>query len=177
MPARTLSLICLLIILRADAREARLSCQSACAELADRIRREPTKLAMAIEDALVAHEACTPELIATAIDTVAGEPLFVREIWDAATKVLPQRRAEIDMAVRRFSVPRAVVFKEPALMVRRAEAPGAGRTPPLEVRRAEAANDPASGPEPEVRRAVVPARTSSKGEPHVRRPRGKNAKR
>lgn len=149
-----LILLFCLIAISGHAREMPSVCARACAELAERIRREPTRLAMAIEDALVAHEPCTSALITTALDTVAAEPLFVREIWETAVKVLPNRRAEIEQAVRRFSVPRAIAVKEPKIVIRRAEP--ANREPELEVRRAESADSNNTGVLPEIRRAEVP---------------------
>lgn len=122
---------------RAPAADRR--CQAVCSELGARILREPSKFEMAVEDALVAHETCAFEIVRAAIDAVSAEPERVRRIWRAAIAVLPHRRAEIDRATVGFAPPRAVTYREPDPVVKRAELPGRGHRPVvLEVRRAEA---------------------------------------
>lgn len=140
-------------------------CTKVCAEMAARIRSDPRKLVMAVEDALVMSEPCTSEIIATAIDAVNAEPRRVQRIWECAMKIVPHRVFEIQKAVANFRVPRAAEFKEPPLEVRRASIPSAPSEPATEVRRAESADAKAEGPITEVRRAEVPAEEVRKARP------------
>lgn len=138
----------------ADAR-----CTQVCADMAARIRADPRKLVMAVEDALVTNESCTVEIIATAIDAVNADQARVQRIWQCAVKIVPHRVFEIQKAVAGFRVPRAGEFKEPPLEVRRAEAPQERQpTPITEVRRAESADPKNAGPLIEVKRAEVAAK-------------------
>ena len=129
------------------------------------IRRDPNKLVMALEDALVINESCTREIISMAIDAVNADPRRVRQIYEAAVKVVPHRKDEVSQAVRQFSVPAALPVREPALEVRRAKLPDSDRPAVLEVRRAEAPGAKENVPIPEVRRAEIP---ESKSPPRAR---------
>lgn len=133
-----------------------VSCAALCAELGNLIRQDPGKLIMGLEDALVVSESCTREIITMAIDAVNADPRRVQQIYEAAVKVVPHRKDEIWQAVRRFSVPAAHRFREPALQVRRAKLPGGDQPAVLEIRRAEAPHSAGSEPINEIRRAVLP---------------------
>lgn len=136
--------------------------QAICAELGTRIQREPAKFEMVVEDALVAHEQYTSEIIRAAIDAVSARPDRVRRIYRAAIAVLPHRRAEIDHATLGFAPPRAATYRDPDPVIRRAELPGRGHRPVvLEVRRAEAPETNAAIEE--IRRPEVPVQAASAG--------------
>ena len=135
-----------------------VSCAALCAELGNLIRQDPGKLVMGLEDALVVSESCTREIITMAIDAVNADPRRVQQIYEAAVKVVPHRKDEIWQAVRRFSVPAAQRFRDPALQVRRARLPDSGQPAVLEVRRAQAPGSTGDAPIAEIRRAVVPAK-------------------
>lgn len=143
---------------RAKPRTQRATCTAVCVDLATLIRRDPNKLVMGVEDALVISESCTREIVFTAIDAVNADPRRVRQIYEAAVKVVPHRKDEVWQAVRQFSVPAALPMKEPTPEVRRAKLPDSNLPAVLEVRRAEAPGAKNNVPIPEVRRAMVPAK-------------------
>lgn len=134
-----------------------MTCADVCGSLAKAIQNDPQSLTTRLEDALVISEACTPDIVATAIATVNGDPVLTRQIIETAQNVLPWRRREIEQAATLASIPAAVVIVEPyeevrtaEVEVRRALLPSKKiETPIEEVRRAEV-------PEVEIRRAVIP---------------------
>ena len=141
-----------------------MTCADVCGSLAKAIQQDPQSLTTRLEDALVISEACTPDIVATAIATVNGDPLLTRKIIETAQNVLPWRRREIEQAASLANIPAAVVVVEPQFEVRRPEQLEVRRalvpsnkseTPIEEVRRAEV-------PEVEVRRAVVPVTKKSR---------------
>lgn len=151
--------------------------QAICDDLGARILRDPSKFEMALEDALVAHEEHTFEIIRSAIDAVSAEPSRVRRIWRAAVSVLPHRRGEIDRATGGFAPPRAAAYRDPDPVIKRAELPGRGHRPAVvEIRRAEApetntAIEEIRRPElpvPQPEAAAKPATTTSHQTPRGR---------
>ncbi len=143
---------------RMKSRAQRPSCAALCAQLGNVIRAHPDKLVMAVEDALVINESCTREIISMAIDVAHADPGRVRQIYEAAVKVVPHRRDEVWQAVRRFSVPAARPMREPALEVRRARLPDSNRPAVIEIRRAQSPQARGKESIPEIRRAIVPTK-------------------
>lgn len=137
-----------------------LSCEEVCASLARAIREDPKSLTLRLEDALVISEACTPEIVATAVAVVKGDAARTREIIQTAQKVLPWRRREIEQAALfAATAPAGAAPKAaaPVVEVRRALMPdGRAEEPVEEVRRALL-------PEMEVRRALPPEEPVRKG--------------
>lgn len=131
-----------------------MTCAEVCDSLAKAIQNDPQSLTTRLEDALVISEACTPDIVATAIATVNGDPLLTRKIIDTAQNVLPWRRREIEQAASLASIPAAVVVVEPQFEVRRPEQ--------LEVRRALVPSKKSETPIEEVRRALVPVTKKSR---------------
>ena len=132
-------------------------CLAVCADLANLIHRDPKKLVMGLEDALVINEACAREIVSIAVDAVNADPKRVRLIFETAMKVVPQRADEVRQAIQSFSVPAALLMAEPVLEVRRAEIPNQDDNAALVVRRAQLPSANGDVPIPEVRRAEIPA--------------------
>ncbi|MBL9131505.1 MAG: hypothetical protein JNG86_09920 [Verrucomicrobiaceae bacterium] len=131
------------------------SCDAVCAGLAEAIRKDPSKLQMRVEDALVINEGCTAQIITAAIDAVNADPAKVRVIFETAMNVVPHRSGEVRESVVTFRVPSAVTSMEAEVEVRRAMLPA--DAPEFEVRRAESPDSgPTSEPIPEIRRALKP---------------------
>lgn len=134
-------------------------CDKLCADLITSIQKHPARLGMWLEDALVINESCAVEIITAAMDAVNNDPEYVRIIEATALHVAPQRASQIRAALRKFTIPAAQAWEEPAQEIRRAIVPlQPDSTGPLEVRRAivPAAGKAAPEPPEEVRRALLP---------------------
>jgi hypothetical protein len=153
--ARTCTFL-LIIGLHPSAGEARpASCETLCADLNASIQRQPERMTMWIEDALVINQACASELVTAAIDAVSADPEKVRIILETAINVAPNRARQIQLAAKRFAVPAAALMPEIVEEIRRAEVPARPHEPVIEIRRALAADVKKPQPIEEIRRAVV----------------------
>jgi hypothetical protein len=133
-------------------------CEDLCANLIAAIQRQPGTLEMRLEDALVIHESCAPEIVGAAMYAVRAEPGKVNKILATALKLAPRRADAIRAAVAGYkSSNYAPVVREE---IRRAELP-AGQTL-LKKDKAVIATQiegVAEGTRIEIRRAELPDKT------------------
>ena len=135
---------------------AQINCETLCGELFTSIRMEPDKLVMRLEEALVIHQSCAPEIVTAAIDAVNAEPAQVRKIVDTAMELAPAHAAMITAAVKNYTAPAVVAAAEEQVEIRRAVVQDALPPKPMageEVKRAELPLQTRSIPIVEVRRA------------------------
>lgn len=140
--------------------------ETLCADLNASIQKHPDRLVMWLEDALVINESCAGDIVTAAIDAVNNDPAQVRVILNTALRVTPHRAKQIQVAADNFSVPSAMVMKEPVEEIRRAVVSvGLASEPVFEIRRALSAKVEEPQPIEEVRRAVVPGKEVSQVTP------------
>jgi len=153
--ARTYTLLLILGLHPSVGAARPASCETLCADLNASIQRQPERMTMWIEDAIVINQACASELVTAAIDAVSADPEKVRIILETAINVAPNRARQIHDAAKRFAVPTAALMPEVVEEIRRAEVPDRPSEPVIEIRRALAADVKKPQPIEEIRRAVV----------------------